>query len=145
VYFWTNTPDQIQFITAAAEVNKLRAYITDPNTSEADASEYAQQLIVAGEQMEAIFDAISEDWYDWQADNNLTTPKMGKSGIIRFVEVSPADRDILLQENGQATAPSGQIYYWEDFYRMIALLSFFGRVAPQEGKGNYNPESYFHE
>lgn len=144
-YFWTNTPDQVQFITAAAEVNKLHAYITDPNTSEAEAKIYAEQLIAAGEQMEAIFDAIVEDWYAWLNANQIVVPKMGKSGVIRTSTFPPDDKDVIMQLNGQATTGAGETYFWEDFYRMIALQCFFGRVAPPADGEKYNPESQFHE
>jgi|SRR5579871_2511024 len=134
MYFWTDTPDQVLFISAAAEVNRFRALITDPSTSEADAMVYGAQLIAAGEQMAAVFDAIVNDWYAWQVERNLTVPKMGKSGTIRFVQFSPKDEDIILEPYTLKQAPSGETFYWEDFYRMISLLCFFGRVGQTEGE-----------
>src|ERR1700678_225722 len=145
MYFWTNTPDQTQFIAAAAQVNRLRAYITDPNTSQEDANIYAEMLIAAGEKMEAFFDAVVHDWYNWQVANKLTIPKMSKQGTIHFVEFEPNNQEVRLRIDEEFTTASGAIYYWEDFYRMIALLSFFGRLPTIEGQAKYDPESYFHE
>ena len=145
MYFWTNTPNQVQFITAAAQVNKLRAYITDPSTSEEDAFQYAEQLIVAGQNMQAAFDMILPDWYGWLNYVDLANPKMQKSGIIRLFVASSPNEGVILKPDGEATNSAGETFYWEDFYRMIALICFFGRTSSIEGGAKHNPESYFDE
>lgn len=145
MYFWTNTANQVEFIKAAADVNRLRAYITDPNTSEEDAISHGEQLIAASNAMQSAFDTIVPDWYGWLNYVDLANPKMQKSGIIRLFVASSTSEELLLHPDGQATTVAGETFYWEDFYRMISLFCFFGRIPHSHGKHKYHPESYFDE
>lgn len=145
MYFWTNTPDQIAFIATCADVNRLNAYINDPNVPEEQAQGYQSEFVAAKNQQSEQFIELNYSWEDWLIVQQFGPPQMRKNGIIDIPSYDQQKILLSLPVLEHATAASGQVYYWEDFFRMMSLRSFLLRSAFEAGKTSYNPESYFHD
>lgn len=145
MYFWTNTPDQAKFISLCAEVNKLNAYINDPNVSEAQAQIHQVQFIAAKAKMALQFLIVVSDWDSWLVDNILDTPQLSKSGVITVSRLDGLQESLRLQPPDGYQTIQGEVYYWKDFFRMLALQAFLLRSSPGAEHAQYHPESYFNE
>ena len=145
MYFWTNTPDQVKFITLASEVNRLNAYINDPNVDESQAQIYQVQFIAAKAKMALQFLIVNSDWEEWLNANDLDTPQMARDGTIGLIGINPPLQKSTLLVFGQTAWNVGETLYWNDFYRMLSLRAFLLRSAPGKEVAVYHPENYFHE
>lgn len=145
MYFWTNTPNQVAFITLCGEVNRLNAYINDPNVSEEQAQIYQVEFIAAKAKMALQFLIVNSDWEEWLFENELETPVMSKNGSISAVAFATETPAISMDVFGSSNDYNGQVYYWNDFYRMLALRAFLLRSAPGAESASYHPETFFHE
>lgn len=145
MYFWTNTPNQVALIGFAAQVNSLNAHINDPNISEDQASAFQQQFGEAKVSMHSAFTQVFLEWADWLDENLLAFPTMRKDGTINALALNTNDIAISLRSAGAVSTYNGQQYFWEDFYRMLALQAFILRLSPEKTKGAYRPEDYFNE
>jgi hypothetical protein len=145
MYFWTNTPDQIKFISDAADVNRLNAYINDPNITEEQAQEYQDQFALAKFAMYADFTTVNEAWEDWIIQQGFGPPQMQKNGTINVPDNGQQKILLNLPVLEEATAANGQTYFWQDFFRMMSLRAFMLRSTFGGEKGSYHPEEYFRD
>ena len=143
--FWDNSPNQTRFISLCAEVNKLNTYINDPNVAEAQVQIFQVQFIAAKAKMALLFLIVNSEWEEWLGENDFETPVLHKNGVITVASESGQGDTLTLKVSSPEQDTDGMIYYWDDFYRMLALRAFLLRSEPGDVGEKYHPESYFNE